>query len=92
MRETLGAAPIFLPKKGDLWKRFGGVGKKGEKEDEKEGAAEETECEILSFGLQVALVGVEVIVVGVGARVGVVRDDDESLADSRILVIESPMC
>ena len=26
MRETLGVTPTFFPKKGDLWKRFGGEG------------------------------------------------------------------
>lgn len=56
---------------------------------------EEEEIERLGFGTQMALssgrelivVGVEVILLGVG----VVRVEDESLADSRILVIESPM-
>lgn len=110
MRETLGVTPIFLPKKGDLWKRFGGIGEDGEKVEEK--VEEEEESERLGFGPQMALVGVEVIVVGVmaGVRAGVRAEvrvevmaevgaevragvwvDEESLADLRILVIESPI-
>lgn len=60
-----------------------------------EEAKEEEEIERLGFGTQMALsrgrelmvVGLEVIVVGVV----VVRVEEESLADSIILVIESPM-
>lgn len=37
MRETLGVTPIFFPKKGDLWNRFGGEGKGGKEMGEKEG-------------------------------------------------------
>lgn len=79
----------------------------GEKVEEKVEEKEEEESERLGFGPQMALVGVEVIVVrvraGVRAEVRVeVRAEvgaevragvwvDESLADLRILVIESPI-
>ena len=96
MRETLGVTPIFFPKKGDLWKRFGGEGEGVEGgEGEEIEMEEEEESERLGFGPQMALsrerelvvVGAAVVVVGVG----VVRRDEDSLADSKILVIESPM-
>ena len=103
MRETLGVTPIFFPKKGDLWKRFGGEvekmeEKEGEEKEEKE-EKEEEEIERLGFGPQMALsreresgiVGAAVVVAVVVAGVGSVKREEESLADSRILVIESPM-
>ena len=108
MRETLGVTPIFFPKKGDLWKRFGGEGEgmeemkgvegveggEGEEMEEK-GEGKGGGSGRLGFGPQMALsrerelvvVGPAVVVVGVG----VVRRDEDSLADSKILVIESPM-
>ena len=100
MRETLGVAPIFFPKKGDLWKRFGGDGEgvkgvEGGEGEEMEEKGEGGGSGRLGFGPQMALsrerelvvVGPAVVVVGVG----VVRRDEDSLADSKILVIESPM-
>ena len=66
-----------------------------EKEGEEKEEKEEEDIERLGFGPQMAIsreresviVGAAVGVVGIGA----VKREEESLADSRILVIESPM-
>lgn len=87
MRGPLGVGPIFFPKNGDLWKRFGDDDDDDDEEDEEEERwGSDTKTARLSGRV---FLGCELhLALGV---VGVVRREEASLADSKILVIESPI-
>lgn len=90
MKGALGVGPIFFPKNGDLWKRFGDDDDEEEEDEEEERWGSDTKMARLSgrvfLGCEVELA----LALALGV-VGVVRREEASLADSKILVIESPI-